>query len=140
MNSFRMFFKRFYWRLKLKISGKNTLLNLLKKPDIDIADLLWTEYAHRVRDIRELMVIVYDPNTEFPKAARLAAGGMVLFILHQPCGFIFMPNRPWFDVKKGRLMHLVDVGLCLPELQREAGAIVRYYFTAKERKAFGDLW
>lgn len=139
MKKIRLFFKRLYWSYVLRRSNKTKLVEMLKNPDKDVADLLLRAYLGQVRDVHELMTIVYDDRRKFHRATRLAAGKTVLMVLKEELGFLLLSGiseNEWTNTERGRLAYLIGVALYLPELRRKANFIVEHYFYSHERAAF----
>lgn len=139
MKMISLFFKRLYWRYILAKHSKCELFKMLKQPDPDVADLVWRAFVNTVTDVRELMVIVYDDHGEFRHKERTRAGRLVLVILKESFGGLYLPGTSWIDTTHGRLAYLTGVGLYLPELRGIARAIVETSFYPHERAAFQEI-
>ncbi len=140
MNVVKLFIKRLFWNLVHRRKTYDELFEMLKAPDIDVADLLWVAYLRKVKDICHLMVIVYDDDHEFHQATREVAGETVLEVLKHDVGFMFLPGVLWTNPENGRLAYLVGVGCYLPKLRCKASSVVRNYFYIHERRAFTGVW
>ena len=140
MDAIRLFFKRLFCRLLLLRSTKAELLNMLKTPDKDVADIIWMSYIREIRHIGDLMVVVYDDYHEFCNDTRVLTGMLVLSLLDDiKVGLMSMPSNEWFNPRTGRLACLVGVGLYLPELRDMCNSVVRRFFP-HERCAFANAW
>lgn len=141
-----LFLKRWYWKSKFHKCSKDELLAMIKRPNKDTADLLWMEYFWRVRDVRELMVIVYDDFREFPLASRMAAGEQVIALLgksfYSNFGWRYLHDVDWFNPDEGRIAYLIGIDLSLPQLRDKIDFTVNHSilssFTCPERQAFAE--
>lgn len=95
------------------------LRRLLQKPDPETIDLLWIAFCHKVCDLRDLMVVVYDDHQKFPQFVREFAGIHALSLISRTYGQRYLPDSPWFSTTHGRSAYLAGIALYLPQLKNE---------------------
>jgi hypothetical protein len=130
--------KRLRWRFRSEGTDKESLLLSLKKPDPDLADLIWSAYLQEAQDLREIMAIVYDDGKEFPRSVRLAAGKTALNVIRDFFGTLYLSGVSWTNPERGRVAYLIGIAIYLPELKSRAAAIAAVHFNWNERIQFDE--
>lgn len=131
----KLFFKRLVWKRKLSKMSTHDLLTLLRNPDVDIADLLWSAYVRRVGTVQELMTIVYDDGHQFPFATREAAGETVITMLRHTDSALYYLGADCTSPTNGRAAYLSGIALCLPQLRSNVAAVAEWWLHEREKRA-----
>jgi hypothetical protein len=136
MNRFRFFLRRKIQEHRYRRMEVPQLLEVLKTSDLGTIDMIMPIVISKVRDIRDLMVVVYDDHNEYPYKTRLMIGVLVLSYLANPFGGMYLPGSPWYSLEEGRFAYLMGLIISLPVMQLVAIPVVSNNFHPHERREF----